>query len=203
MAACMSDPEMKALHGRLAQGWSPARVSGLLRLKGHPVTGRQWTCRHVHADRRAGLWRNLRRRGTRPNRNGRDHMGRVIKRQDRDDSEQDFPTLWRTCRLATRSGIEVAVPCQEKLAWDDPAVVKYGPCAIPAVFLYTPVRAALRLPSPRLQRERRRARRPVFLFLEVDLCLILLRKRPLSGGLPELSPQSLRRWATNSSECDS
>ena len=66
-------PELWALvEGRLAQGWSPARVSGRLRLEGHPVAGRQWIYRHVHADRRAGggLWRHLRRRGKRPNRKG-------------------------------------------------------------------------------------------------------------------------------------
>ena len=39
---------------RLAEGWSPEQVSGRLRKEGHPVAGRQWTCRHVHADRRAG-----------------------------------------------------------------------------------------------------------------------------------------------------
>ncbi len=72
-------PEPVALvEGRLARGWSPEQVSGRLRLEGHPVAGRQWTCRHVHADRRAGggLWRHLRRRGKRPNRRGGAHAGR-------------------------------------------------------------------------------------------------------------------------------
>ncbi len=72
-------PEPVALvEGRLARGWSPARVSGRLRLEGHPVAGRQWIYRHVHADRRAGggLWRHLRRRGKRPNRRGGAHAGR-------------------------------------------------------------------------------------------------------------------------------
>ncbi len=66
------------MEGRLAQGWSPEQVSGRLRLEGHPVAGRQWTCRHVHADRGAGggLWRHLRRRGKRPNRKGGAHAGR-------------------------------------------------------------------------------------------------------------------------------
>jgi len=41
------------------------------------MAGRQWIYRHVHADRRAGgrLWRNLRRRGKRPNRRGGAHAG--------------------------------------------------------------------------------------------------------------------------------
>ncbi len=60
------------MEGRLAQGWSPEQISGRLRLEGHPVAGRQWIQRHVHADRKAGsgLWRHLRRRGKRPNRRG-------------------------------------------------------------------------------------------------------------------------------------
>ncbi len=63
---------------RLAEGWSPERVSGRLRLEGHPMAGRQWIQRHVHADRRAGgrLWRHPRRRGKRPNRKGGAHAGR-------------------------------------------------------------------------------------------------------------------------------
>ncbi len=72
-------PERPALvEGRLAEGWSPARVAGRLRKEGRPVAGRQWTCRHVQADRRAGggLWRHLRRRGRRPNRRGGAHAGR-------------------------------------------------------------------------------------------------------------------------------
>ncbi len=72
-------PEPVALvEGRLAEGWSPEQVSGRLRLEGHPVAGRQWTCRHVHADRRAGggLWRHLRRRARRPDRRGGAHAGR-------------------------------------------------------------------------------------------------------------------------------
>ncbi len=72
-------PEPVALvEGRLVRGWSPERISGRLRKEGHPVAGRQWTCRHVHADRRAGggLWRHLRRRGKRPNRRGGAHAGR-------------------------------------------------------------------------------------------------------------------------------
>ncbi len=72
-------PELwRMVEERLVRGWSPARVAGRLRLEGHPVAGRQWTCRHVHADRRAGggLWRHLRRRGRRPNRRGGAHAGR-------------------------------------------------------------------------------------------------------------------------------
>ena len=63
---------------RLAEGWSPERISGRLRKEGHPMAGRQWIQRHVHADRRAGgrLWRHLRRRGKRPNRKGGAHAGR-------------------------------------------------------------------------------------------------------------------------------
>ncbi len=72
-------PELWALvEGRLVRGWSPEQVAGRLRLEGHPVAGRQWIYRHVHADRRAGgqLWRHLRRRGKRPNRRGGAHAGR-------------------------------------------------------------------------------------------------------------------------------
>ena len=63
---------------RLAEGWSPEQISGRLRKEGHPMAGRQWIQRHVHADRRAGgrLWRHLRRRGKRPNRKGGAHAGR-------------------------------------------------------------------------------------------------------------------------------
>ena len=63
---------------RLAEGWSPERISGRLRREGEPMAGRQWIQRHVHADRRAGgrLWRHLRRRGKRPNRKGGAHAGR-------------------------------------------------------------------------------------------------------------------------------
>ncbi len=63
---------------RLAEGWSPERISGRLRREGHPMAGRQWIQRHVHADRRAGgrLWRHPRRRGKRPNRKGGAHAGR-------------------------------------------------------------------------------------------------------------------------------
>ncbi len=72
-------PELwRMVEERLVRGWSPEQVAGRLRLEGHPVAGRQWTCRHVHADRRAGggLWRHLRRRGKRPNRRGGAHAGR-------------------------------------------------------------------------------------------------------------------------------
>ena len=63
---------------RLAEGWSPERISGRLRREGEPMAGRQWIQRHVHADRRAGgrLWRHPRRRGKRPNRKGGAHAGR-------------------------------------------------------------------------------------------------------------------------------
>ena len=63
---------------RLAEGWSPERISGRLRKEGEPMAGRQWIQRHVRADRRAGggLWRHLRRRGKRPNRKGGAHAGR-------------------------------------------------------------------------------------------------------------------------------
>ncbi|MCY3994554.1 MAG: hypothetical protein OXF07_00275, partial [Rhodobacter sp.] len=72
-------PELwRMVEERLAEGWSPERVSGRLRLEGHPMAGRQWIQRHVRADRRAGgrLWRHPRRRGKRPNRKGGAHAGR-------------------------------------------------------------------------------------------------------------------------------
>ncbi len=72
-------PELwRMVEERLVRGWSPARVAGCLRKEGHPVAGRQWIYRHVHADRRAGgrLWRHLRRRARRPNRRGGAHAGR-------------------------------------------------------------------------------------------------------------------------------
>ncbi len=71
-------PEPVALvEGRLAEGWSPERISGRLRKEGEPMAGRQWIYRHVHADRRAGgLWRHLRHRARRPNRRGGAHAGR-------------------------------------------------------------------------------------------------------------------------------
>ncbi len=72
-------PELwRMVEERLVRGWSPEQVAGRLRLEGHPVAGRQWIYRHVHADRRAGgrLWRHLRRRGKRPNRKGGAHAGR-------------------------------------------------------------------------------------------------------------------------------
>ena len=74
----MTPERWRMVEERLAEGWSPERVSGRLRKEGHPVAGRQWTCRHVHADRRAGggLWRHLRRRPGRPNRRGGAHAGR-------------------------------------------------------------------------------------------------------------------------------
>ena len=72
-------PELwRVVEERLAEGWSPERVSGRLRLEGHPMAGRQWIQRHVRADRRAGgrLRRHPRRRGKRPNRKGGAHAGR-------------------------------------------------------------------------------------------------------------------------------
>ena len=72
-------PELwRMVEERLAEGWSPEQVSGRLRLEGHPMAGRQWIYRHVHADRKAGgrLWRHPRRRGKRPNRKGGAHAGR-------------------------------------------------------------------------------------------------------------------------------
>ncbi len=72
-------PEPVALvEGRLAEGWSPERISGRLRKEGEPMAGRQWIYRHVPADRRAGggTWRHLRRRARRPNRRGGAHAGR-------------------------------------------------------------------------------------------------------------------------------
>ena len=73
-------PELWALaRQRLAEGWSPERVSGRMRLEGAPMAGRQWIYVHVHADRKAGgdLWKSLRRRGRKPNRKGGAHAGRV------------------------------------------------------------------------------------------------------------------------------
>ena len=72
-------PELwRMVEERLAEGWSPERISGRLRKEGEPMAGRQWIQRHVHADRKAGgrLWRHLRRRGRRPNRKGGAHAGR-------------------------------------------------------------------------------------------------------------------------------
>ena len=74
----MTPERWRMVEERLVRGWSPEQISGRLRLEGHPMAGRQWIYRHVHADRRAGgrLWRHLRRRGKRPNRKGGAHAGR-------------------------------------------------------------------------------------------------------------------------------
>ena len=64
--------------GAAGRGPGPEQVSGRLRKEGEPMAGRQWTCVHVHADRKAGggLWRHLRRRGRKPDRKGGRHSGR-------------------------------------------------------------------------------------------------------------------------------
>lgn len=74
----MTPARWRMVAGRLAQGWSPDQIAGRLRKEGMPMAGRQWICRHIRADRKAGggLWRHLRRRGKTPNWKGGRHSGR-------------------------------------------------------------------------------------------------------------------------------
>ena len=62
---------------KLREGWSPEQISGRFRLEGRPL-GRQRIYDRIHEDRRVGgdLWKNLRRRGKKPNWKGGSHSGR-------------------------------------------------------------------------------------------------------------------------------
>ncbi len=135
---------------RLAEGWSPEQVSGRLRLEGHPVAGRQWIYRHVHADRRAGgrLWRHLRRRGKRPNRKGGAHAGRGHIPGRVDIPERPAPGEAKTDRIDARKMVRAL------RAWDGGDRDAMSPVRVPTVA----EEDAKRLPPrrERLVRERRR-----------------------------------------------
>ena len=65
---------------RLALGWSPEQIAGRLDLEGVVSVSFQWIYRHVWDDRArgGGLYLNLRRRGKKRNRRGRDGAGRGV-----------------------------------------------------------------------------------------------------------------------------
>jgi len=60
------------------RGWSPEQIEGRLKRLGEETVGREWICRQVKADRKAGgeLYLCLRRRGKKPNWRGGRHAGR-------------------------------------------------------------------------------------------------------------------------------
>ena len=68
----------RRIRGLLEEGWSPEQIEGRLKLLGEETVGREWICRQVRADRKAGgdLYRCLRRRGRKPNWRGGRHAGR-------------------------------------------------------------------------------------------------------------------------------
>ncbi len=68
----------RRITGLLRQGWSPEQVEGRLKRLGEETVGREWICRQVRADRKAGgdLCLCLRRRGRKPNWKGGRHAGR-------------------------------------------------------------------------------------------------------------------------------
>ena len=85
LASCLPRKMTAALwHGieeRLAQQqWSPEQIAGRLRLDGIVSVSPSWIYRHVWSDRSGGgtLYRNLRRRGKKANRRGRDGAGRGV-----------------------------------------------------------------------------------------------------------------------------
>ena len=84
LASCrprkMSAALWRGIEERLAQQWSPEQIAGRLRLDGIVSVSPSWIYRHVWSDRAAGgyLYRNLRRRGKKANRRGRDGAGRGV-----------------------------------------------------------------------------------------------------------------------------
>ncbi len=60
--------------------WSPEQIAGRLRLEGVVSVSAKWIYNYIWADRAAGgtLFRNLRRRGKKPCRRGRDGSGRGV-----------------------------------------------------------------------------------------------------------------------------
>ena len=85
LASCLPRKMTAALwHGieeRVAQQqWSPEQIAGRLRLDGIVSVSPSWIYRHVWSDRAGGgtLYRNLRRRGKKANRRGRDGAGRGV-----------------------------------------------------------------------------------------------------------------------------
>ena len=84
LASCrprkMSAALWRGVEERLAQQWSPEQIAGRLRLNGIVSVSPSWIYRHVWSDRAAGgcLYRNLRRRGKKANRRGRDGAGRGV-----------------------------------------------------------------------------------------------------------------------------
>ena len=92
LASCrsrkMSAAWWRGIEERLAQQWSPEQIAGRLRLDGIVSVSPSWIYRHVWSDRAAGgyLYRNLRRRGKKANRRGRDgagHQGALVSLVDR------------------------------------------------------------------------------------------------------------------------
>ena len=54
VAGKMTPERWRTAEDRLAEGWSPDRTAGRFRKEGIPMAGRERTCRHVRADRKAG-----------------------------------------------------------------------------------------------------------------------------------------------------
>jgi len=63
----LTDALWQHIRSLLGEGWSPEQIEGRLKLLGEETAGREWICRQVRADRKAGgeLYRCLRRRGRR------------------------------------------------------------------------------------------------------------------------------------------
>ena len=70
----------EVVEDRLALGWSPEQIAGRLDRDGVVSVSFQWIYRHVWDDRAGGggLYLNLRRRGKKRNRRGRDGAGRGV-----------------------------------------------------------------------------------------------------------------------------